>query len=980
MAEPQTLGEVSVRVSADLTDLKAKLRGEALGEVRQFDSAASKAAQASAGAFNPTVVGAKAFSAALTAANGNLSQITPKLLGLANAQKAHAAATELSEQKTRQLSGGLEHLALAAATGEASFAGMSHAALSMVHALGEEGGGLGGALRTVGSTVKNLVTNPIVLAVGAFAAATAAVHYFYEKFSLAGRAEEALKDHEKAIKGIAEAWKRASDGSAEYQAQAKTAVQFTARQDLIQQQKLLQDQLAGSRDQLAGFARVPIGADNNTNRLREFQPALRAFVAEAARGTPDVEKLNAEIQRIANLDPQDRALQKTAQGLLAVTKGAAETADRIRELNHTLNELRINQGFEAAGNQPPVLGTGAQARQLQAELLSIRARSPRELGAAAAARERATPFSQNESLDQRNFRIAAEAAKERARAELQLKDAMDQRVAAMNRSLAAGQLDLSLIGKTTAEITTQRMNFQLLSAAQEAAARSHTKVSEAEIAQIHAVAEAYGQVQENIAAAQEMSDLLFERANASRTAVERAVQSSLHGMGIDPSSDTGRLLAPQIRFNEELNVTISRMDDIRQGSANALTKFVEDLRQSATFGEALRNLLGNIADQLIRVGSSQIIKGLLGEQGQAGGGMFGGIMGRLLGRAQSGAGATATGAGDVIGGIFNSRSTAGPAGGGVAGQVWNYFKAKGLPDHQVAGIMGAASGESAFNPAAVGDRGSSLGLFQWRGARAAGLRAAVPDWRTNTQGQLDYAWGEMQGPESRAFGSLRNSRNALDATRAMAGFERPRGFSWKNPEAADNFTGRYSAAQDALGKYGDSITKSAGKLDSSLTTVADTTAKSAQGFSSQFPSALEKVLSGVGGGGGGSFLSSAAMALATSGKAGLFAEGGVSDRPAIFGEGGRAEAAVPLSRGRSIPVELKASPRMMREVRDSQAAPAGGRGVVIHGSTIVIEGSVDKKTLRSIHDELDRRDAKMKNDLSRGEIGAVSQKYGALKG
>ncbi len=35
-----------------------------------------------------------------------------------------------------------------------------------------------------------------------------------------------------------------------------------------------------------------------------------------------------------------------------------------------------------------------------------------------------------------------------------------------------------------------------------------------------------------------------------------------------------------------------------------------------------------------------------------------------------------------------------------------------------------------------------------------------------------------------------------------------------------------------------------------------------------------------------------------------FAEGGVSDRPSIFGEAGP-EAAVPLSRGRAIPVELR---------------------------------------------------------------------------
>lgn len=55
---------------------------------------------------------------------------------------------------------------------------------------------------------------------------------------------------------------------------------------------------------------------------------------------------------------------------------------------------------------------------------------------------------------------------------------------------------------------------------------------------------------------------------------------------------------------------------------------------------------------------------------------------------------------------------------------------------------------------------------------------------------------------------------------------------------------------------------------------------------------------------GGARIAPAATSLQVSGV-GLFAKGGISDKPAIFGEGPMVEAAVPLPDGRRIPVDLK---------------------------------------------------------------------------
>lgn len=57
-------------------------------------------------------------------------------------------------------------------------------------------------------------------------------------------------------------------------------------------------------------------------------------------------------------------------------------------------------------------------------------------------------------------------------------------------------------------------------------------------------------------------------------------------------------------------------------------------------------------------------------------------------------------------------------------------------------------------------------------------------------------------------------------------------------------------------------------------------------------------------GGGGSSLSPAVSSVISAGGVGLFASGGISNKPAIFGEAGP-EAAVPLPDGRRIPVDLR---------------------------------------------------------------------------
>lgn len=94
--------------------------------------------------------------------------------------------------------------------------------------------------------------------------------------------------------------------------------------------------------------------------------------------------------------------------------------------------------------------------------------------------------------------------------------------------------------------------------------------------------------------------------------------------------------------------------------------------------------------------------------------------------------------------------------------IKSYLSSKGLDRNKVAGIMANIKHESSFNPGAIGDNGTSGGLFQHHAERFTAMRnAAGSNWKTNWQGQIDFALSE---PAGRKYANMA-FRSAEDATR-----------------------------------------------------------------------------------------------------------------------------------------------------------------------------------------------------------------------
>jgi hypothetical protein len=104
-------------------------------------------------------------------------------------------------------------------------------------------------------------------------------------------------------------------------------------------------------------------------------------------------------------------------------------------------------------------------------------------------------------------------------------------------------------------------------------------------------------------------------------------------------------------------------------------------------------------------------------------------------------------AGAAVGAAPSKQKGAKGARGPVSPQeISAYLTSKGLTREHVAGIMTNIKHESSFNPAAIGDNGTSGGLFQHHGPRFQAMVSAVgPNWKTNWKGQIDFALSEPAG-------------------------------------------------------------------------------------------------------------------------------------------------------------------------------------------------------------------------------------------
>lgn len=136
----------------------------------------------------------------------------------------------------------------------------------------------------------------------------------------------------------------------------------------------------------------------------------------------------------------------------------------------------------------------------------------------------------------------------------------------------------------------------------------------------------------------------------------------------------------------------------------------------------------------------------------------------------------------------------------VERQVYEYLtKELGLPSSSACGILANIEQESAFDPNAVGDQGTSYGLCQWHDGRFSKLKshclARGLDYRS-VEGQMDYLSIELRSTYYDLLAVLRNMEDTPEgAYRAgylwCVEFERPADMERKGAARGTLAQGKY---------------------------------------------------------------------------------------------------------------------------------------------------------------------------------------------
>ncbi|QDP47460.1 MAG: putative tail tape measure protein [Prokaryotic dsDNA virus sp.] len=333
--------------------------------------------------------------------------------------------------------------------------------------------------------------------------------------------------------------------------------------------------------------------------------------------------------------------------------------------------------------------------------------------------------------------------------------------------------------------------------------------------------------------------------------------------GIDAESELADRIREGARAESERAAELERQQDawetIQKSAEDSIDRIVDaamDADLPGVFEGIATEIEGILTDLAIKNPLKNILLGSdLPTLGDLGG--LNGIWARLTGNvpaidpaeaaaqaaAQSVATMQVTAASVIIGGAGVSQflSTMGGTGAAnvnlpdsaVTSQIWEFFKGKGLQPHQIAAIVGNAAGESGFDPRAVGDNGTSFGLFQHHASRADGLLSAVGGvgGLGNVQGQLEYVWRELLTSENGALQKLLATTNVQDATSVwMRDFERPHADAM-----IDSWPTRLGAAEAALTRFGSTATdatKNLGTLGTGFDTFGGALASVAQSFAS----------------------------------------------------------------------------------------------------------------------------------------------------
>lgn len=488
----------------------------------------------------------------------------------------------------------------------------------------------------------SLISPWSLISVAAVGATAFAIQYFTSAEEGAKSADEILKGHAETVRSLKERYGEAATGLREYVNEGISGTLVDIR-DRLQDARDLIAEAATARSTYSPMI-TPFVKDTDTAVVRQWRQAFIDLRESIRGGEPDILRFRDAMARIAGnsdvpeglrtlakemRDFKDEGVVETARAIPGMVQqigliggNAQNQVAAVQELNKALREL--------AGIAMPAMTDADNARRLyQTALSNARNREQRDdaYGAYQDALRRIdnqnptvinsdgnrtnvpVPGAKPITLGDRD-RAAERAASSTANAYRDLIKTADDRVAQM-------KLEAELAGQTGVSADALRFKLDLLQRSEEKGRSLSAKQVEA----INERVDAFKRYAEAAASATLKADLLFEREQMGRSAMDQQIAGGLRsaGLPIDFNSYEAGLLRTnyQLQYARDLagDFTSTFFDGLRQGES------VWD-----AFGNAGVKALQRIADTL----TNDVLNSIFSVSGAGGGGGGGGLFSSLF--------------------------------------------------------------------------------------------------------------------------------------------------------------------------------------------------------------------------------------------------------------------------------------------------------------------------------------------------------------
>ncbi len=490
----------------------------------------------------------------------------------------------------------------------------------------------------------SLVSPWSLISMAAVGATAFAIQYFTSAGESAKSADEVLKGHAETVRSLKERYGEAASGLREYVNEGVSGSLVDIR-DRLQDARDLITEAATARSSYSPMI-TPFVKDTDTAVVRQWRQAFIDLRDSIRGGEPDILRFRDAMARIAANNEVPEGLRTLAKEMRDFRdEGVVETARAIpgmvqqidliggkaqnqvaavQDLNKALRELASiampalsdTDSALAAYRKAVASAQGSEDRAsaraaYDAALTRISNQNPTVINSDGNQTKVPLPGTKPITLGDRD-RAAERSATSTANAYRDLIKSADDRVAQM-------KLEAELAGQTGVASDALRFKLDLLQQSEE----KGRSLSAAKVEAINSRVEAFKKYAEAAASAKLKADLLFEREQLGRSAIDQQIAGGLRssGLPVDFNSYEAGLLRTnlQLQYARDLagDFTSTFFDGLRQGES------VWD-----AFGNAGVKALQRIADTLMNDVLNSMFSVSSASSG-SGGGLFSGLLGGL---------------------------------------------------------------------------------------------------------------------------------------------------------------------------------------------------------------------------------------------------------------------------------------------------------------------------------------------------------------